>query len=158
MLRTAQLRTRRRALEFGETHVFVGERYVVSVRHGSLDVPRRRARALRGARRICSRRGPGFVLYALMDFIVDQYFPIVDALEDELEELEEEIFGDELDAARRPTRIYELKRDLLALKRAVSPLIDVCNRLMRYDIGLIPRRHAAVLPRRLRPRACASTR
>jgi len=77
------------------------------------------------------------VLYALMDFVVDQYFPIVEALEEHLEELEEEIFGDRF--SRETTGgIYQLKRDLLAIKRAVSPLIDVCNRLVRFDSVLIP--------------------
>jgi magnesium transporter len=72
-----------------------------------------------------------------MDFIVDQYLPVVEALEAQLEDLEEEIFGEQL--SRDTTkRIYRLKRDLLALKRAVSPLVDVCNRLMRFDIDLIP--------------------
>jgi magnesium transporter len=72
-----------------------------------------------------------------MDFIVDQYLPIVEALEEQLEALEEEIFGERYD--RNTTgRIYRLKRDLLALKRAVSPLVEVCNRLMRYDISLVP--------------------
>ena len=72
-----------------------------------------------------------------MDFIVDQYFPIVDALEDELEGLEDEIFGDKF-SRDTTTRIYDLKRELLAVKRAVSPLVDVCNRLTRFDVDLIP--------------------
>jgi len=83
------------------------------------------------------RKGPGFVLYALMDFIVDHFFPIVGALEERLDGLEEQIFGGE------PTRaaiesIYDLKRDLLLLKRSVSPLTDICNRLMRFDSAMIP--------------------
>jgi magnesium transporter len=82
-------------------------------------------------------KGPGFVLYALMDFIVDQYLPIVESLEEQLSELEEEIFDEQVN--RDTTgRIYRLKRDLLALKRAVSPLVDVCSRLMRFDLNLIP--------------------
>jgi magnesium transporter len=82
-------------------------------------------------------KGPGFILYALMDFIVDQYFPVVDALEDELEALEEEIFSGTM--IRETTeRIYKLKRQLLQIKRAISPLVDVCNRLMRFDFELIP--------------------
>ena len=72
-----------------------------------------------------------------MDFIVDQYLPIVEALEEQLETLEEEIFGEQFNR-QTTARIYRLKRDLLALKRAVSPLVDVCSRLMRYDISLIP--------------------
>jgi len=136
VLRTARLLEGGRGLEFGETHVFVGDRYIVSVRHGSI-------KSHVGLRARCEAtpqllsKGPGFVLYALMDFIVDQYLPIVEALEEQLEALEEEIFGEKFD--RDTTgRIYRLKRDLLALKRAVSPLVDVCNRLMRFDISLIP--------------------
>jgi len=72
-----------------------------------------------------------------MDFVVDQYFPIVDGLEDSLEALEDEIFNERI--SRDTTmRIYTLKRDLLEIKRGVSPLIDICNRLMRTDLDLIP--------------------
>jgi len=135
VLRTAQMSGSPTQVEFGETHVFVGKNYVVSVRHGSL-------LSHVGLRQRCESmphllaKGPGFVLYALMDFIVDQYFPIVDALEDELEVLEGEIFGDKL-SRESTTRIYELKRELLGVKRAVSPLVDVCNRLTRFDVDLI---------------------
>jgi magnesium transporter len=71
-----------------------------------------------------------------MDSIVDQYFPVVETLEEELQKIEEKVFKE------KPTRettehIYQLKRQLLEVKRAVSPLIDICNRLMRFDIKLI---------------------
>jgi magnesium transporter len=125
-----------RALQTGETHIFVGPRYVVSVRHGTTpgyaDV---RAR-LEGNPEMLAR-GPGVVLYALTDFVVDQYFPVVDALEDELEELEEEIFSERRDRATTE-RIYHLRRGLLEVKRAVWPLVDVSNQLMRFDLPLIP--------------------
>lgn len=135
VLRTAQLGADRR-LEFGETHVFVGQRFVISVRHGSVK-SHIALRARCEAAPDLLKKGPGFVLYALMDFIVDQYLPIVDALEEQLEALEEEIFGERF--TRDTTgRIYRLKRDLLTLKRAVSPVVDVCSRLMRFDINLIP--------------------
>jgi len=82
-------------------------------------------------------KGPGFVLYALMDFIVDQYFPVVDAFEDKLETLEDNIFRQTL--TRETTeRIYGLKRDLLEVKRAVVPLVDMCNRLVRADVAVVP--------------------
>lgn len=136
VLRTAQLGGPDGRLELGETHVFVGARYVISVRHGSL-------KSHVGLRARCEaapqflNKGPGFVLYALMDFVVDQYLPVVEGLEERLEGLEEEIFGGSFNRGTT-ARIYELKRDLLLLKRAVSPLVDVCNRLMRFDIDLIP--------------------
>jgi magnesium transporter len=136
VLRTARTVGDDRRLEFGETHIFVGARYIVTVRHGSL-------RSHVGLRARCESipdqlsQGPGFVLYALMDFVVDQYFPIVEALEEELEEIEEQIFGAKY-SRQTTSRIYSLKRDLLALKRAVSPLVDVCNRLVRFEDELIP--------------------
>ncbi len=136
VLRTVQGESEPGQLHFGETHIFVGPRYVVSVRHGSsLSYTAVRARCEAVPQLLC--KGPGFILYALMDFIVDQYFPVVDALEDELEALEEEIFGGTV--TRETTeRIYKLKRQLVQIKRAISPLVDVCNRLMRFDFEMIP--------------------
>jgi magnesium transporter len=136
VLHAAQMDREHRRIHFGETHLFVGPKYVVSVRHGSsLSYAEVRTRCETTPQLLCN--GPGFVLYALMDFIVDQYFPIVDVLEDELEELEEEIFGEAF--SRESTqRIYHLKRQLLEVKRAVSPLVDMCNRLIRFDLELIP--------------------
>lgn len=135
VLRTVQLGDDHR-LEFGETHLFVGPSYVVSIRHGSSRSYSEVRTRVESAPKLL-RKGPGFVLYALMDFVVDQYFPAVDALEDDLDALEAEIFDGKVN--RNVTeRIYNLKRDLLSLKRAVSPLIELCNRLVRYDVELIP--------------------
>ncbi len=125
-----------RRLETGETHIFVGPRYIISVRHGSsLSYSAVRTRC--EANPALLALGPGFVLYALMDFIVDQYFPVVEALEDQLERLEQEIFQERFDRTTT-TRIYRLKRELLQLKHAASPLVDIGNRLMRFDLALIP--------------------
>lgn len=136
VLRTAHRNQETGRVEFGETHFFVGERYLVSVRHGSsLSYTDVRARC--EAKPQLLRRGPGFALYALMDSIVDQYFPLVNALEEELQTLEDKIFGEEF-SRDTTAQIYQLKRDLLEIKRSVSPLIDICNRLMRFDVELIP--------------------
>ena len=134
VLRTAHLRDGE--VQFGEAHIFVGQRYIVSIRHGG-SLPDNDVRQRCEAAPHLLRKGPGFVLYALMDVIVDQYFPAIDALEDQIEALEEAIFGGSF--SRRTTqRIYDLKRDLVALKRAVAPLIEVCNRLVRFDVGVVP--------------------
>jgi len=134
VLRTAQLRDNE--IEFGETHLFVGSRYVVSVRHGP-SAPYTDVRARCESTPHLLRKGPGFVMYALMDFIVDHYFPVLDALEERLEKIEERIFGGSFD--RQATgEIYGLKRDLVGLKRAVSPLLEVFNRLVRFDVGIVP--------------------
>ena len=81
-------------------------------------------------------KGQGFVLYAIIDFIVDRYFPVVNDMEQELEIIEDKIFKEK--PSRHTTeQIYQLKRELLEVKRAVSPLIDICSRLMRFDIKAI---------------------
>jgi magnesium transporter len=145
VLRTARLAAAaaegegRPGVAFGETHVFVGRRYVVTVRHGS----QRSHAALRArceAAPALLAKGPGFVLYALMDFLVDQYFPVVAALEEAVARLEEQLIGETDRPVSRTTlaRIYRLKRDLLAVKRAVAPLVEVCTRLTRFDLDLIP--------------------
>lgn len=136
VLRTAQYVGTPQRLVFGETHVFVGVNYIVTVRHGSLQ-------SHVGLRARCEctphllAKGPGYVLYALMDFIVDQFSPIVQRIEDQVQEIEEEILDGDLTAGST-ARIYRLKRDLLALRRAVAPLVEVCNRLMRFDVPQIP--------------------
>ncbi len=121
--------------EFGETHFFVGNNFVVVVRHGS-SIPYSEVRARCESTPELMKKGQGFVLYAVMDFIVDHYFPIVHIMEQELELIEAKIFKE------RPSRetteqIYDLKRELLDVKRAVSPLIEVCNKLMRFEIKCI---------------------
>jgi magnesium transporter len=135
VLRTATRDPAGDTIHLGETHLFVGARYVVSVRHGeSLGYADVRARCEATPRLL--RHGPGFVLYALMDSIVDRYFPVVDHLEEALDRIEAQIFAAELE--RDVTqRIYDVKADVITVKRAISPLIDVCNRLVRYDQGLV---------------------
>jgi magnesium transporter len=136
VLRTAHMSASSKHLEFGETHIFLGRNYLVTVRHGSL-------RSHIGVRQRCEStphllsKGPGYVLYALMDFVVDQYLPVVQQIEEEVEDLEDVIFG-MADTGEATSRIYQLKRDLLSLRRAVTPLVEVCNRLMRFDLPHIP--------------------
>lgn len=121
--------------EFGETHFFVGENFVVVVRHGS-SVSYTEVRNRCESNPELLKKGVGSVLYAVMDFIVDHYFPVVHDMEMELEEIEAKIFKEK--PSRETTeQIYDLKRELLEVKRAVSPLIEVCNKLMRFEIKCI---------------------
>ncbi len=136
VLRPTLLSSDQQHIELGETHIFVGPRYIVSVRHGA--TPSYTAvRARCESTPALLAKGPGFVLYAIMDFVMDQYFPVVDLLGDKLEQLEDAIFSQTFNRTT-VQRIYELKRNMLEIKRAVSPLVDVCNRLMRFDQPLIP--------------------
>ena len=133
VLRTAQMKDQR--IELGETHFFLGSNFLVTVRHGS-------TKTYTQVRTRCEstpnllRKGPGFALYAVMDAIVDQYFPVIDAMELELGALEEKVFHEKF-RREATAKFYRLKRQLLDVKRAVSPLIDICNRLMRFDLKLI---------------------
>jgi len=115
-------------LETGELAIFAGPNYVLSVRRdaakGFLGV---RARAERDPHLL--RMGASFVMYALMDAVVDRYFPVVDKLESELETIEDRIFTH---GAQRQNvqRLYELKRKALELRHAVMPLMDAVGRLL----------------------------
>lgn len=111
----------------GEVAVFVGTNFVLSVRSRS-------DQNFLGVRGRCEREpellrhGAGFVLYALMDAVVDRYFPLLDAFESELEEVEEQIFTP--GAARgNIQRLYALKRRTTVLRHAVAPLLEVVGKL-----------------------------
>ena len=113
----------------GQLAVFAGPNYVLSVRRdskqGFLGV---RARAEREPHQL--RKGAGFVLYALVDAVVDRYFPVVDMLESELESIEDQIFGQQGKQQRANVeRLYELKRKAQQLRHAVVPLMDAVGRL-----------------------------
>jgi magnesium transporter len=114
-------------LVVGEVDIFVGVNYVLSVRsHSSQGFLGVRARAEHEPHLL--RQGSAFVLYALMDAVVDRYFPIVDTLESELELIEDRIFsqGSERDNIQR---LYELKRKIMVLRHAVEPLMEAVGKL-----------------------------
>lgn len=134
VLRTAQMNQDHHA-EFGETHFFVGKNFIVVVRHG-FSIPYTEVRAQCEASPELMKIGQGYVLYCVMDFIIDRYFPVVHELEVELVDIEAKIFKEK--PSRETTeKIYELKRELLEVKRAVSPLVDICNRLIRFNYTCI---------------------
>lgn len=135
VLRTAQMNSKQH-IDFGETHFFLGKNFIVTLRHGS-SIAYKEVRSRCESTPHLLGKGPGFALYAVMDSIVDQYFPVIEALEQELIQVEDKIFG-ERPSRETTERIYQLKRELLEVKRAVSPLTDICSRLMRFDIKLIP--------------------
>jgi magnesium transporter len=133
VLRTAQMQEGK--VQCGETHVFAGRGHVVTVRHGSAVSYGEVRRRCETVPRMLSL-GEGFVLYSVMDFVVDNYFPILDGLEGEVEALEEAVFA-QRSTRRDVERIYELRHELMTLRRAVAPLPEVCGRIMRFDTPLI---------------------
>lgn len=131
--RTAQLMDGR--VTFGETHIFVGTGYIVSVRHG----PSTTYAAVRKHWESCPSalaKGEDFILYALLDFIVDNYMPVLDAIEDEVEAIEDNVLARPMDTADIE-RLYMLRRDLLRLRNAAGPLVEVCRRLSSAELPQI---------------------
>jgi magnesium transporter len=116
-------------VRFGETHIFMARNFLLTVRHGaSLSYAAARARCETDRRQF--RLGPSYGLYAICDFIVDNYLPIVQGFEAELEELESAVF--EQDFSRETIQhLYDLKKELVKLRLAVAPMQDILNQLMR---------------------------
>jgi magnesium transporter len=114
-------------LHTGEIAIFVGPKYVVSVRrdyaHGFSDVRKRSEMEPE-----LLRHGPAYVLYALMDAVVDRYFPVLDGLTEEIDLIEERIFSGP-STREHIEALYGLKRKLMVLDRATSPLLEVTSKL-----------------------------
>ncbi|MEI7841696.1 MAG: magnesium/cobalt transporter CorA [Gallionellaceae bacterium] len=111
----------------GEVSIFVGRNFVLSIRNRS-------NLQFLGVRERCERQpellqlGAGFVFYALMDEVVDRYFPVVEDLESQLEKIEENLF-DKGTALANISMLYELKRKVVLLKHAVVPLMETTGKL-----------------------------
>ena len=121
-------------VEFGEVHVFVGPRFVVTVRHSEApEFGSVRDRLEREPDVL--RRGPEAVLYAILDKVVDGYYPVVAGVHHDIDEIEVEVFSGDPKVSRR---IYELSREVADFLRATRPLIDVITALRggfaKYDV------------------------
>ncbi len=122
-------------VRFGETHAFLGPRFLVTVRHGaSLSYATVRERFEREPELLA--QGPAFALYGVLDYIVDNYRPIVEEFRDELDTLEKDVFAETF---RRETilRLYDLKKELTRMRLAVAPLQDILAQLTRTQVARI---------------------
>jgi magnesium transporter len=114
-------------LQTGEVAIFVGPQFIISVRRGA-------QLGFTEVRRRCEQEpellqhGPAYVLYALMDNVVDRYFPVLDRLSDEIDEVEERIFAGQTTRAQIEA-LYSLKRKLMLLDHAAQPLLEVAGKL-----------------------------
>jgi magnesium transporter len=135
VLKTAQLEAAQ--VVYGETHLFVGTNFLVSVRHGASSsyeqVLQRCENSTKGL-----HKGPGFALYAVLDFVADNYKPIVAQFERDFEAIETDIFKDQFDKLVIE-RLYALKRHLLELRNAALPVAEISAELMRLHEDLIPK-------------------
>ncbi|MGY2745568.1 magnesium/cobalt transporter CorA [Pseudarthrobacter sp. O4] len=127
VLRPARYLDETETVEFGELHVFTGKNFVVTIRHaetGSVAQVRRRLEH----RPELLAHGPEAVLYALMDQVVDDYVPVVAGLENDIDEIEDQLFSGDPRVSRR---IYELAREVIQFQRAIHPLPAMMQLLRR---------------------------
>ena len=123
-------------LHLGELSIFLGKSYLVTVHSQPI-------RAIQTAERLwrswtdLADRGTGLLAYLLIDAIVDEYLPLLDALSDQMDSLEDQIFADF--QAEAVEDIFRIKKELLILRRAVTPLRDVFNTLLRREQPLFSR-------------------
>lgn len=126
--RTAQLWESR--VEFGETHLFVGSNYVVAIRHdsgsGYQQVSERLQRRPNGI-----QAAAPYALYLVLDLIVDQFRPVIEGMQDRFQSLETQLMSGTKPGRDMLERLYEMKRDLTALRDAAEPMQEIIQNLIR---------------------------
>ena len=121
VLRPARYLDAEERVEFGEVHVITGKDFVVTVRHAeSPDLARVRRRLEADPQLLAL--GPEAVLYAVLDQVVDDYEPVIAGLENDIDEIEDQVFSGDPEVSRR---VYELLREVVGVQRATHPLLDV---------------------------------
>jgi magnesium transporter len=135
VLKTAHYHEEIEEVHFGEIHLFAGPGYVITVRHGpgsELATARQRLEN----RPDLVRLGASSAIWAVLDKVVDDYIPVVDSIEDDIEEVEKDVFDDDIPA---PTaRIYHLKREVIEFHRAVWPLLTPLEQLEQGGFERVP--------------------
>jgi magnesium transporter len=133
VLKAARYVEEEESVEFGEIHVFVGSDFVVTARHGEASELREVRRQLEDNPDLL-RRGPSAVLYTIMDRIVEDYEPVADGLENDIDEIEVEVFEGTPGASQAVSRrIYELSREVIQFHQATQPLAGALGRLTEGD-------------------------
>jgi magnesium transporter len=127
VLKPARYLDEEERVEFGEIHVFVGDDFVVTVRHSEAPDIGAVRRSLEADPELL-RRGPEAILHAIMDRVVDDYMPVVEGLGIDISEIEAEVFGGNPNVSRR---IYELSREVIEFQRATEPLSGVLGNMIQ---------------------------
>ena len=123
-------------VRFGETHIFFGPRFLITVRHGaSLTFAIVRQKLEREPELLAM--GPAVALHGVLDFIVDNYQPIVRDFQDELDDLEALVFAEEY-SRHTIRRLYTLRKELTQMRMAVAPMQDILSQLERTQVVAIP--------------------
>ncbi|SDO13539.1 magnesium transporter [Cryobacterium flavum] len=141
VLRPARYMDDEERVEFGELHVFVGPDFVVTIRHAeSPDLALVRERMESTPHLLAL--GPEAVLYAILDQVVDEYGPVVAGLENDIDEIEDQLFDGDPEVSRR---IYALSREVIEFQRATQPLVSMFEAMQRgfdkYNVDLELHRH-----------------
>ncbi|CAA9455934.1 MAG: Magnesium and cobalt transport protein CorA [uncultured Rubrobacteraceae bacterium] len=130
VLKSARYRDETETVEFGEIHAFVGPGFIITVRHGKASELHEVRERLESEPDLL-RRGPAAVMYAIMDRVVDDYAPVSEGLEMDIDQIEAEVFGGNASVSRR---IYALSREVIGFRRATQPLNDVLERMIEGEV------------------------
>jgi magnesium transporter len=136
VLRPARYLDETEQVEFGELHVFTGTDFVVTIRHAETpDLSQVRRRLEENPDLLAL--GPEAILYAVLDQVVDEYGPVVNGLENDIDEIEDQLFKGDPKVSRR---IYDLSREVIAFQRATHPLLEILTALQdgfgKYEVDL----------------------
>lgn len=136
VLRPARYIDAEEEVEFGELHIFTGKDFVITIRHAETSGVAQVRRRLEAKPELLAL-GPEAVLYAILDQVVDDYAPVVAGLENDIDEIEDQLFAGDLNVSRR---IYKLSREVILFQRALNPLIGIIAALKsgfeKYDIDI----------------------
>jgi magnesium transporter len=119
-------------IAYGNTAIFVGRQFIITVRHGS----ERGHSPVRSQMEVTPwmlKHGPDYVLHAILDFIVDGYFEVIDVVEEQVLAMEDHALDSFLDRAQT-ARLFSLRRDLFRLQRILGPMEDLANRFINIDL------------------------
>lgn len=125
VLRPARYLDAQESVEFGELHIFTGKNFVITIRHAETPSLKSTRTRLEADPELLAL-GPEAVLYAIMDQVVDDYTPVVNGLENDIDEIEDQLFSGDPTVSRR---IYQLSREVIQFQRAIHPLSEMLQRL-----------------------------
>jgi magnesium transporter len=124
------------SLKLGEAHLFIGRNFLITIRHGpSTSFKKVRERCEKNPQKLAL--GAGFGLYSILDDIVDHYALVLADLRQQFQSLESGMFQKKTGRLELE-QTYELKRELMSLRDAASPIVDICNELMRFHEDMVP--------------------
>ena len=136
VLRPARYLDQAEVVEFGELHIFTGDDFVITIRHAETAGVAEVRHRLEQNPELLSR-GPEAVLYALLDQVVDDYAPVVAGLENDIDEIEDQLFAGDPGVSRR---IYQLSREVIQFQRAIHPLTEMMaslkNGFSKYGVDI----------------------